>query len=118
MERKKQSKKIIWEYNDRKQEITHLLEFPDTFCFTTGNYYQLPLDINVNRYLSRIQKNLKQWLYGYLIENNIPLLYSINIEGVATVRNTKSYYDIKAILPVTDDNKDLCQTITEKWHNI
>lgn len=120
---KKQKKEFditTWSYKERKHTINKHVSNPGLVLFDMG--YHQPIDPATwnKAVLSRVQKQLKQYLYNYLSANGYPTdSYILILEGSKQAKGHSTFIDMKVAFPCFGDmeeNKSFCDTLTEKMY--
>ena len=118
--RAKKAKCHFFNYNDRKAELTMQRRFPTLFTLTCGVFLNIDKDTYSMSWVSNKQKQLSQFFYNYLVENNLPTnAYILNVEAPMKSIRPTTFFELNLTTNslITDDvasNEALCRTILDK----
>lgn len=77
-----------------------------------------PAAYNV-RWLSQKQKQLRQFLYFLLVENELPAdSYIVNVGGADRSPKGETFIDLVMTAPVCDDNEGMCRVMLDKMREL
>lgn len=103
-----------WTYRNRKIKYSKMVGDEDNFHLTCGYYFDIDKNIYSTRKLSKVQKNVRQFLYNLLQELGITGRYIINIEGPTALSSNKIYLDLQIYCPTTRNDKEICEQVVDK----
>ncbi|PZR18913.1 MAG: hypothetical protein DI539_15975 [Flavobacterium psychrophilum] len=120
--KKKEFDITTWTYKERKHTINIHASNPSLILFEMGYHQSVDPNTWSKVILSRVQKQLKQYLYNYLSASNYPTdSYILVLDGGSKATKGQTFVDMKVALPMIGDmeaNKVFCDTLTEKMYSM
>lgn len=87
-------------HNERKGMIESLETLPHLFTMSSSLYVDLEMETYNIRIASKIQKQLRQTLYQYLLDNDLPTHhYTLNLGAPMRPTNSKTHIEILMTAP-------------------
>jgi hypothetical protein len=115
---KKEFDITTWTYKERKHTINKHIANPNMVLFEMGYHQPINPATWNNVLLSRVQKQLRQYLYNHLSANGYSTdNYILILEGSKQAKGQSTFIDIKVAFPCMNDmevNKAFCETLTDK----
>lgn len=104
--RKKQFRVHRWKINGRTAEISQHVDDENHIHFKYAFYHHIDENEGWNmRKISKIQKNLRQFLYNYLVENGLRTNnYILLLDAPKTPKGDKVYIELQGYVPVQKRN--------------
>ena len=121
--RKKQFRACKWNYLNRPVILEQFVGNEDNIHLKYGNYFDCSINEYSTRKVSKIQKNLRQYLYSYLVENNLPTHnYILNVDCPDKISRDKVFLELQLYCPTVnrgrlEANKEFCEMIIDNMMN-
>ena len=111
-----------WQHKDRKHQIETFKDNTPIFIFEMGFHHQINPETYSIRAINKVQKQLRQYLYNHLDENNYPTnSYMLMLDAPSNVKGDTTYINLKMACPLLSDmeeNKAFCNEIVDKMYSL
>ncbi|PZR02979.1 MAG: hypothetical protein DI539_27045 [Flavobacterium psychrophilum] len=118
--KKKEFDITTWTYKERKHTINIHTSNPSLILFEMGYHQSVDSTTWSKVILSRVQKQLRQYLYNYLSANGYETdSYILVLDGGSKPTKGQTFIDMRVALPKMSDikvNKAFCNALTEKMY--
>lgn len=117
--RKKQFRAFKWNYFNRPVLLEQFVGDEGYIHLKYGNYFECSIKDYSTRKISKIQKQLRQYLYNYLAENNLPTTkYILNVDCPDSISRDKVFLELQLYCPTSkvnlEANKGFCEMLINK----